>query len=708
MPDGEPSNLPAVPSNAVEEMVFDGEVVEETAPPQPPARVVIVINQTINIVQRPARHAAYVPAGAVVLARRWHRRRSLAEDMARRAEQAGDRTAALAMLQHAELERKGRAERRKQRAETLIALAKASPWLIGLWVLAMLAAGACLAAAHHSIGYVLWPWKALVTFTADLAGVIVVLTWAAAFGAPVAVLAVLYRLGRTRADLPSWLMTPARREEREGDPVTPSVLVTALRDLGIPVLRKAVQSMDDGAAQMLSLITSAGCGIEVDVYLPSGVSTSEVRSRREKLAENVGRHNHELFITVPGRPRTVRLWIADSGALDEPIGPSPLVTDHAVRADYRTGRAPWGQSLRGEPSTVSVFQRHVLVTGISNHGKTAALRALALWLSLSPRVRFRIADFKGVGDWGMFDGLAEVLIQGPTDEHVAAGTLMAEAGVAEMQERTALMQELTAEGWTQEKILADPRFDPLVLVFDEAQKAYGCGAVGDDGRPYGGTKNTSRYFQAIKAIHDQGRAVCVTTWEGTQDPTNENLPKRTREGNHIRASLVVGTEAQAAMALGENAVAAGAAPHELRQGADKGVVVVAGDVTAFDAPRGQTFTIIRTHFIGDEDAAAVAARAVKLRGGRVQAQGAPATETPRDLLADLAGVIDGPERAKVSDLPQRLRRLAPSWPEYRSLTGRQLRARLTELGVRTTNTDNIPELSPAELHRSIAARELDE
>lgn len=74
----------------------------------------------------------------------------------------------------------------------------------------------------------------------------------------------------------------------------------------------------------------------------------------------------------------------------------------------------------------------------------------------------------------------------------------------------------------------------------------------------------------MKKIHDQGRAVNVTTWEGTQDPTNENLPKRSREGNHIRASLVLGTESQARMAVGDSAVDSRRGPAQAAPGPGQG------------------------------------------------------------------------------------------------------------------------------------------
>lgn len=70
-----------------------------------------------------------------------------------------------------------------------------------------------------------------------------------------------------------------------------------------------------------------------------------------------------------------------------------------------------GQDLRGDAAAL-LYQRHLLITGLSNQGKTVALRSLALWLSLDRSVEFLMGDLKGVGDWAMFDGLATTLIQG--------------------------------------------------------------------------------------------------------------------------------------------------------------------------------------------------------------------------------------------------------------------------------------------------------
>ncbi|MFI0936563.1 FtsK/SpoIIIE domain-containing protein [Streptomyces sp. NPDC021019] len=583
------------------------------------------------------RHGMYVVGGGRIVARRAWEGRTAAryERMLRAAEAAGNLDLATEWEERGQRFRAARHQRRMDLLSAPVKAAKGAAAGLGITAGGLLLLGIILAVANENFADLATPTLALIELIRWIV-VIITVVWGplVALG-PWAALLALWGVGRHQQAAPQWVL-PVRPAD-VGAPITPSVVVTALRDLGIAPLRQAVKEMGDAGAAMLGPIRIAGCGVEVDVTLPSGVATDEVQKRRRKLAENLSRHEHEVFITIPQAARTVRLWIADSGALDEPIGPSPLLTDTTLTADYAKGRAPWGQDLRGDAALISLYQRHMLITGLSNQGKTAALRALALWLALDPRVEFRVADLKGVGDWGMFDGLATVLIQGPTDDHVIEATEMLEDLVKEMERR----------------IQAPPGtvFTPLIGIVDEAQVAFMCPVVDKEKRPYGGSKATARYFMAARKIHNQGRAVDVLLYQGTQDPTDQNLPKLVREGAHTRASLALGTESQARMALGDKAVDGGAAPNLLRPGLDKGTVVVASD--GIKIPAGQAALTVRTHYISTDDAALIADRAKALRDG-VTTLHTVDNGPDRDPLMDVMTVLGDASRVLTTDILKRL------------------------------------------------------
>ncbi|MGW2890362.1 FtsK/SpoIIIE domain-containing protein [Streptomyces griseoruber] len=593
-----------------------------------------------------ARHSSYTFNGGRIVARRtWDGKTGARyERMIRAAEAAGNLEAAEEWEERLTRFRAARHHRRMDLLHSPVDAAKGVGVGAGMSVGVLVALGVVMAINTGEVRDVITPLTATIDFIALLIRIVQIVWGPALTIGPFLALLALWSVGRKQQAAPAWAL-PATTRSSEGEPITPSIVVKALRDLGVPALARAIKEMGDAGASMLGPIRIAGCGVEVDVTLPSGVATNEVQAKRRKLAENLTRHEHEVFITIPEAARTVRLWIADSGALDEPIGPSPLVTDETMTANYKTGRAPWGQDLRGNAAAISLYQRHLLVTGLSNQGKTAALRALALWLALDRAVQFWIADLKGIGDWAMFEGIAQVLIEGPSDDHVIQATEMVEDAVEEMNRRIEARRR-------------DPGivFEPLIVLVDEAQLAFMCPVVGDDKRPYGGSKATSRYFMAVRKIHNQGRAVDVLMWQGTQDPTDQNLPKLVREGAHTRASLVLGTESQARMALGDKAVDGGAAPHLLRQGLDKGTLVVASD--GITIPAGQASITVRTHFIDDEPAAEVADRAKALRDGvttlRVVDQG-----EERDALADVAAVLGDTPRLRTNEVLKRLHALDP-------------------------------------------------
>lgn len=658
-------------------------------------RAVLAHDRTREAWRLTVRHSAYIGGGARILAARaWEdRTTSRYQRMFRAALVGGNVEEAKDWEERGHRFREARHKRRMD----LISGMKDAPKALGSAALAgtalLAGTGVALALADKDPHAFVLPFQ-LTLDVIEWAFLIGTVVWGMApMVIPALGLLALWNVGRQRQAAPRWALPAKYRDE--GGPITPSIVVKAFRDLGIATLRKGIEGMDDAGAGMLSPISMAGCGVEVAVLLPSGVSTEEIQKKRRKLAENLGRHEHEVYISIAPQPRTVKLWIADSGALDEPVPASPLVTDPSITANYKTGRAPWGVNLRGDAALLSLYQKMILITGLSNQGKTAALRALALWLIFDPRVDFRIADLKGIGDWAMFDGLATTLIQGPTDEHVIHATEMVEGALDEMNRR----------------IQAPPgtEFPPLICIVDEAQVAYGSGAreeyIDDKGNvkygaPYGGSKNTSRYFRAVKGIHDQGRAVNVLIWEGTQDPTNENLPKRSREGNHIRASLVLGTASQAGMALGDAPVAKGAAPHTLRLGLDKGQLVVAGE--GLKMADGQVFENVRTHYIDDNEAAEIAERAKKLRNGATSLRSVEPVEE-RDELADLAAVVGDEKRVRTPEVLHRLKNLDAAF--YGDWSGATLRGLLIRAGEDTDTYTGYPVVTRERVLKAIGSRD---
>ncbi|MBT2415741.1 ATP-binding protein [Streptomyces sp. ISL-12] len=669
------------------------------APPAPPAplwvrsgRVVksAATHETTRAAGRAVvRHSLYTLGGARIVTRRaWDGRTgSRYERMIRAAEAAGNLEAAEEWEERLQRFRAARHHRRMDLLHSPMDAAKGVAVGAGMSVGALVALGVVMAINTGHVADVLTPLDATIEFIALLIRIVQVVWGPALTIAPFLGLLALWSVGRKQHAAPQWAL-PANVRTGEGEPITPSIVVKALRDLGVPALARAIKEMGDAGASMLSPIKIAGCGVEVDVTLPSGVSTVEVQQRRRKLAENLSRHEHEVFITLPTAARTVRLWVADSGALDEPIGPSPLATDETLTADYAKGKAPWGQDLRGDAAALSLYQRHLLITGLSNQGKTAALRSLALWLALDRSVEFRIADLKGAGDWAMYDGLATVLIQGPTDDHVIDATEMLEGGVSEMERR------LQAPPGTM--------FPPLILLVDEAQVAFMCPLTDADKRPYGGSKATSRYFMAARKIHNQGRAVNVLLWQGTQDPTDQNLPKLVREGAHTRASLALGTESQARMALGDKAVDGGAAPNLLRPGLDKGTVVVASDGIAI--PAGQASITVRTHYIDTDTATEIAERAKRLRDGVTTLTVADRGEE-RDPLADILAVFGDTHRLLTQDVLKRLDAL--NTDAYGGWTPGDLRRVLEGTGAEPYKSDGRMVVARERLARAVANRDDD-
>ena len=155
------------------------------------------------------------------------------------------------------------------------------------------------------------------------------------------------------------------------------------------------------------------------------------------------------------------MWIADTGALDEPIGPSPLVIDPETTADmYKGGplgsRPARGCGARGPLAAAHADHRPV------QPGQDRSLRAPgALAGPGPPRWSSGSLTSRASATGRCSPALATILIQGPTDEHVIAATEMLEAAVTEMARRLDRHAGVgRPRAGHQDKILADPGLQP--------------------------------------------------------------------------------------------------------------------------------------------------------------------------------------------------------------------------------------------------------
>ena len=284
---------------------------------------VVTHERTRHAARLAVRHSAYVAGGAGVVAKRTWQGRTVAvhHQMRQAAIAAGDVAAAADWQDKADRFRQARHQRRMDLITRTPHMVKSAAIGAAGVEGALLLLGACMAIHDHHLHDVVAPTLAAIDAVRAVCWFVGV-AWGPALALMLlAGLSHLWRAGHQHETAPAW----ARPASGTADdvPITPSIVVKALSDLGISALRKAVKEMGDAGAGMLGPITLAGCGVEVDVTLPSGVSTEEILGKRRKLAENMHRHEHELHMSIPPAARTVRLWIADSGALDRADRPFP-------------------------------------------------------------------------------------------------------------------------------------------------------------------------------------------------------------------------------------------------------------------------------------------------------------------------------------------------------------------------------------------------
>lgn len=687
------------------EQPIEGEIVE-AEPPAPKVYVLRPVTQVFQsitvVVQHPhtkkaVRHAGYVAAGAVVTYRRRQRGRGFALDMGHQAKAAGDHANAHLWAKQAEEERQKRHERSQRRLQMAIDLLKVSHWLLLAAVVFLLLVGIAMAAAQKRPADLVAPFMAVAHTVTTLYEVAAVTWRPVLIAAPFLALLWLYATGRRGDALaPGWGMAREAEEER-GLVVTADGIVVALQNLSLPKLDKAFKEGWQPAFRLTPI--KDGEGYSAIFSLPMGVTPGMIADKNEVFARNLHRAKTEVWPTDAERDGVaaagfVNLWVANPGVLDRPAPEWPLLASGT--ADVFKG-VPAGVTARGNPVLIPIVGNNFSIGGLMGQGKSNACRVVMLGAALDPLAELLVHVFAYNGDFDCFEPRLARYVKGAEEEQIDAAMETLNRMYEEVGEREQMIADLGAKKVTRQIAAKHPELRPRMTLFSECHELFGHKEYGEEATEL-----------AVKTIR---RARKTAIWMGfdTQDSRKDAIPPRLLSLVSIRNCLPVTTWRANDGFLWDGAFQSGVRATELRPGRDIGRSITSGI-------SNEQFEILKWHYIfsdddsGKDDAAPVIARAMaNLAPGTAVAGMLPAAPVVvRDLLDDLAEVIEGPDRVNVNDLPNRLRRLDPSWAAYKKLTGRQLRELLRDEGVRVFNTDNRPELDPADLERARTDRELGE
>lgn len=682
--------LPAVPGEAaVEEMIFDGEVVEEDrAPGLPstpaPSRAVVVRPH----VQTAVRHSGYVAAGAVVLWRRRQQGRTLAERMAHQLAQQGNTDKAALLLKNAQEERHRRHERRlgavQATADIAVLLARNAHRLVAGAVIGMLVFGIAL-------GDIAWPFHAAHAVAVDFRAAV---TWAwriGVFAVPAGLLAWLHEAGR-RGDLaPKWARTSA---DADVDVAIDEAAVTqALRQLRIPQITDYVKL--GVPLPYIVPCREEGRGTYCEVRLPNGLPALEIakQARRERLAASLYRHTKEVWPSTGSDNSVLKLWVADKGALEEGAGPYPLLGEGFT--DVFRG-LPFGRSLRGDPVSIPVIGRNALCGGAPEQGKSNGARVVAAGYTLDIATELRLYIPDTNFDFERFKPRAARYVMGSEDEHLEQILGGLEELKDELQSRGQLLVDREQEEVTYALAHAGIGLHPVFVLLEEAHIVIQHRKLGRD------------FQQLLCDIVKLDRKRGVHLMLSTQAPTKDSMPRDVTRNCTVGIAYAVGDHVANDALLGQGAYKGGHRATELIPGTDRGTALCKGFAGEARSEMVQAYRVSGRS--GDDQVTPLVKRALAAmaeQGRAVPGTGRLLAITERDLLTDLAEVLAHRSgRVRVSELPDLLHNLAPSWAGYRGLTGKQLRERLFAEGVPTTIPGNVPTLDLDDLHRVIRDREV--
>ncbi len=322
------------------------------------------------------------------------------------------------------------------------------------------------------------------------------------------------------------------------------------------------------------------CGAVLDIRVPVGATVTDLENAAEALAAILEiRELHIKRDPTNARQATVSLIRSDPLADPAPKWPH-LSADRLSLWDP----IPVGIDEDGDPVTLSLPERNVLLGGEPGAGKSAALSILVATAALDPTVQLHLLDGKLV-ELALWAGCA-------TD---TAGVDVADANL--------LLQKLRAD--------MDARY--VALLANRARKV-----TPDTGLPLhlvvvdelahyllnGDRKDRTLFAELMRDLVARGRAAGIIVIAATQKPQHDVIPTALRDLFGFRWALRCATPQASDTVLGAGWASQGHTASDI-DSAHRGVGLLLHE--------GEQPVRLRTHYLDDGDLTAIASRAEQLR-----------------------------------------------------------------------------------------------
>jgi S-DNA-T family DNA segregation ATPase FtsK/SpoIIIE len=496
-----------------------------------------------------------------------------------------------------------------------------------------------------------------------------------------------WREGRRRAAPPQWLVTTADAEWDVA--IDETTIAKALEALRIAAITQYLKS-----GLKLQFITPArvdGRGTHAVLRLPAGVTAETIGRRRAQLATGLHRATKEVWPTTGTEAGILDLWIADKGALAEGAGEYPLLASGLV--DVFKG-VPAGRTLRGDAMDAPIMERNTMTGGMPGQGKSTAARGIMAGCALDPTAELRIWVPDTNFDFEVFKPRCSSYVMGADDDSMKAIRDQLVNVHEEVQRRGQLLVDFETPAVTRELASAGIGLHPLICLLEEAHVAITHEVYG---------KEISKLLIEIVKL---GRKRGIHMIISTQAPTRDSMPRDITRNCSNGIAFAVGDHVANDALLGQGAYAAGHRATELIPGTDRGTAIVKGFT-------GERSEILQWYYLdvskGNDQVTPIIKRSLDAiaKLGKTVPDSRPVEIETRDLLADLDEVL-GDDPVAVANVPALLKRLAPTWTPYQSLTGKALRELLeAEHGIKVPSTGNRYPIDPVTVRNAIVRREQD-